>query len=166
MIAIAITVASLLTTQVSPIALRESTVGNTAVTAASEIPNSADHIATARRALTNAEFDVARREFVIAAALDRDDGKLPIDAVFGLANVLYLSSFSREAAIVLDKFATEAAAVGDYNTEARALMDAIWLNVDAGQRTQARNDGIRLRELLKGGVLSAETLRTVKARFR
>ncbi len=167
MLTVALTVASLLATQIAPVAASDSATRRpTAAVALADIPTAADHLDSARRALANGEFDVARREFVIAAALDRDDGKLPIEATFGLANVLYASSFNREAAIAMDRLATDASAVGDNNTEARALLDAIWLNVDAGQRNQARNDAMRLRDLIGDGKLSEATLKLVRARYR
>lgn len=166
MLTIALTVASLLTTQIAPVALADSVTRRPAAAATVDLPTAADHLDSARRALANGEFDVARREFVIAAALDRDEGKLPIDASFGLANVLYASSFNREAAITMDRLASEASAIGDYNTEARALLDAIWLNVDAGQRNQARNDALRLKDLIKEGKLSEATLKSVRERYR
>ena len=166
MLTVALTVASLLATQIAPVAITDSVARHPSAAVVADIPTAADHLDSARRALANGEFDVARREFVIAAALDRDDGKLPIEATFGLANVLYASAFNREAAIAMDRLATEALAVGDYNTEARALLDAIWLNVDAGQRNQARNDAMRLRDLIGDGKLSEATLKLVRARYR
>jgi hypothetical protein len=126
----------------------------------------ADHLQSARRALTLGDFDAARREFVIAAALDRDEGKLPVDATLGLVNVLYARSQIREAAAVMDRLATEASERGDADAEARALMDAIWLNIDAGQREQARIDGVRLQRLIKDKSLSTAMLKQVKERYR
>ncbi len=158
--------------QITPIALpdREVRVASSSsavrVSAPDDAVTAADHLQSARRALTQGDFDVARREFVIAAALDRDEGKLPVDATFGLVNVLYARSQIREAAAVMDRLATEASERGDADTEARALMDAIWLNIDAGQRVQARIDGVRLQQLMKDKSLSKETLKLVKERYR
>jgi len=166
MLTVALTVATLLAAQVAPTAVTDSVARRAAPAVVADIPSAADHLESARRALVKGEFDVARREFVIAAALDRDDGKLPIEAAFGLANVLYSSSFNREAAITMDRLADDALAVSDHNTEARALVDAIWLNMDAGQRNQARSDALRLSELIKEGKLSEYTLKMIRARYR
>ncbi|WP_309671338.1 hypothetical protein [Gemmatimonas sp.] len=125
---------------------------------------SPEHIARARLALANGEFDVARREFVTAAAIDRDEGKLPTEATFGLAHVLYAQSYNREAAMVLERLAADASTVGDVDTEAKALLDAMWLNVDAKQRLQARADASRLRVLLRDKRLSNETRKLVASR--
>jgi hypothetical protein len=128
------------------------------------VTDASAHLDSARRALAAGEFDVARRAFVIAAALERDAGRLPIEAAFGLAHVLYSQSYNREAAFTLDRLAQDAAKAGDAETEAKALMDATWLHVDAGQRASARACGERLRALLKEGRLSAETRKAVRAR--
>ncbi|WP_310569290.1 hypothetical protein [Gemmatimonas sp.] len=134
------------------------------VAVAEPIVTSPEHIARARLALANGEFDVARREFVTAAAIDRDEGKLPTEATFGLAHVLYAQSYNREAAMVLERLAADASTVGDVDTEAKALLDAMWLNVDAKQRLQARADASRLRVLLRDKRLSNETRKLVASR--
>ncbi|WP_373065030.1 hypothetical protein [Gemmatimonas sp.] len=123
-----------------------------------------EHIARARVALAKGEYDVARREFVTAAAIDRDEGKLATEASFGLAHVLYAQSYNREAATVLERLAAEASTAGDVDTEAKALLDAMWLNVDAKQRMQARADASRLRVLLKDKRLSNDTRKLVASR--
>jgi len=123
-----------------------------------------EHIARARAALANGAFDLARREFVIAAAIDRDEGKLASEATFGLVHVLYAQSYNREAAIVLERLAADASATGDVNTEAKALLDAIWLNLDAKQHMQARADGSRLLVLLKDKRLSNDMRKLIAKR--
>ncbi len=165
-------VALLSTAQVSPVALPDTTLRVAsasrviAPTVSPDVTTAADHIAAARQAQLVGDFDLARREFVIAAALDRDAGKLPVDATIGLANVLYARSFNREAAMALDRLAAEAAERGASDVEARALMDAIWLNIDAGNRAQARLDGLRLQELIKERALSSATMKLVNERYR
>ncbi|WP_411280396.1 hypothetical protein [Gemmatimonas sp.] len=128
------------------------------------IVSSPEHIARARLALANGEFDVARREFVTAAAIDRDEGKLATEASFGLAHVLYAQSYNREAATVMERLAADASTAGDVDTEAKALLDAMWLNVDAKQRLQARADASRLRVLLKDQRLSSEIRKLIASR--
>lgn len=125
-----------------------------------------EHMLKARKALEAGDFDLARREFVVAAALDRDAGRIPKDAVFGLAHSLYSLSYTREAAMVMNKLAEEASRAGDVDTEAMALADALWLNMEAGQRVQARADGSRLRHLLKTAKLSVATREYVSTRAR
>lgn len=138
----------------------------TVVTTATVAPlvTASDHLDSARRAFVTGAFDIARREFVIAAALERDAGRVPVEASFGLAHALYSMSYNREAAIVMGVLAKEAASVGDVETEAKALVDAMWLNLDCGQRAQARVDGQRLRALATHPSLSAATRKAVKQR--
>ncbi|MBY0488290.1 MAG: hypothetical protein K2R93_00500 [Gemmatimonadaceae bacterium] len=131
-----------------------------------EPTRSAEHIAKARRALVQGELQEARREYVIASALDRDEGKLPAEAAFGLAQVLFSQFDEKGAAKVLDQLADEASAKGDADTEARALTDAVWLNLNTHQTARARVDAERLRELLKGERLSTETRAYITARIR
>ncbi len=153
----------------APAQLRAVDVARPAAPIAATRQNASDdneHMFKARKALETGDFDLARREFVIAAALERDAGRLPKDAVFGLAHTLYSLSYTREAAMVMNKLAEEASEAGDTETEAMALADALWLNAEAGQRTQARADGSRLRYLLKTAQLSASTREYVRARAR
>ncbi len=175
MLAIAIAAASavvaLHTASIAPSLTRDITLTRIALHAAPTITPTddrsaaAEHLASAQRAVSVGAYDVARREFVMAAALDRDAGYLPLEASLGLARVLYSQSYGREAAQILDRLATEAAQKGDADVEARALVDAIWLNVDAGQRNQARSDALRLQMLLKDRQLSAATVKIVKERY-
>ncbi len=125
-----------------------------------------EHLGNARRAASLGEFDVARREYVIAAALDRDAGFLPTEATHGLVQVLYAQAYNREAAVLLGALATEAESKGAADVEARALIDAIWLNVDCGQRNLARAQARRLQSLLQDGRLSAETVALVRVRYK
>jgi hypothetical protein len=167
MLITALTVATMLSAvQVAPAINVDSVARPTSGIVADDRTTASDHIDAARRALKSGDFDGARREYVIAAALDRDDGKLPVDATFGLASVQFARNMSREAAATMDRLAADALAIGDYDTEARALVDAIWLNIDAGQRTQARTDGLRLQALLKERSLSPSVLKQVGERFR
>lgn len=121
-----------------------------------------EYLARARKAFDAGDLGVARREFVIAAALERDAGRLPVAASFGLSRVLFAQSNNKEAAQVLSELARDAAAKGDDNTEARALADAIWLNRESNQRADVRNEAARLLTLMRGTSLSAETRRLIR----
>ncbi len=66
----------------------------------------------------------------------------------------------------MNRLAVDASAIGDSDAEARALLDAIWLNIDAGQRPQARSHGIRLKALVKERALSSSVMKLVGERFR
>ncbi len=133
--------------------------------AAGYVLTARDHLDSARRALADGAWDIARREFVIAAALDRDAGRVPVDAAFGLAHCLYSQSYNREAALVMNKLADEAAQTGDVETEARALADAVWLNADSGQWGKARQDALRLRNISTDSRITPETRKLIKARI-
>lgn len=124
-----------------------------------------ERIDLAKRALEQGEFDMARRHFGEAIALDREAGLLPAEATFGLVHVLYAQSYNREAAFQLDRLATDAARMGNDNVEARALADAMWLKAEEGQLHQARADAYRLRALLKKGLLTEETKQFVLTRL-
>lgn len=125
-----------------------------------------EHLVRARQALDSGAYDIARREFVIAAALDRDAGLLPVDASFGLANVLFAQGYEREAALVLDQLADEALNRDEVDVAARALNDATWLHLQARRPAEARADGQRLASLLGDSRLSPAVRREVRARFR
>lgn len=123
------------------------------------------HLDSAKRAMSNGAFDIARREFAASAALTRQAGKLPLEAVLGLANALYAQSYDREAATTLEQLATEAALRGDSDAEAIALADAYWLNTNNGQRVNARKQRDRLRTLVKEVPLSSEAQRAIRSRI-
>lgn len=131
-----------------------------------EPARSAEHIAKARKALDKGELTEARREYVIATALDRDEGRLPIESSFGLAQLLFAQFDPVGAAKVLNDLADEAAQRNDVDTEARALTDAVWLNLNAKQHNRARRDAERLRDLLNDNRLSATTRSYVQSRVR
>lgn len=136
-----------------------------ALAAAPDIVTVKDHLDSARRALAVGAFDVARREYVIAVALDRDAGRVPTEAAIGLAHCLFSQTFNREAAMVLNQLAGDAAKAGDVESEARALADAVWLNTDSRQYRQAREDAIRLRVLSRDKRLTDGTRQLIKARI-
>jgi hypothetical protein len=124
-----------------------------------------DHLDSAQRAMAAGEFDLARREYSAAAALDRAAGKLPVMAMTGLANALYAQAYNREAAMTMERLANEARLRGDADAEAIALADAIWLNIDAGQQSTARLLSKRLKDLTRDNPLSADALKMLRARL-
>lgn len=145
-----------------PVTTRPSVVASTAkVTAARAEP---EHLARAKRAMLDGEFDLARREFLAAATLEREAGRIPVEAVTGLAHALYSQSYNVEAALEMERLAAEAAANGNANAEALALADAIWLHADAGKRLAARKHASRLKKLLKDSTITAETREFVRVR--
>lgn len=125
-----------------------------------------EHLLKARKAMTDGAFEMARREFIIAAALDRAEGKLPVDATFGLAHVLYGQGREADAARVLDELASEALTVNDMDCAALALQDALWLHLRAGRRTEAQNDGVKLGRVLDSDRLSPAVRKQVRLRVR
>lgn len=143
-----------------------STTARPEVTVVAEPARSFEHLTRARRALENGQLLEARREFVIASALDRDEGRVPVEAAFGLAQVMYSQFDEVGAARVLNALADDAATHGDLDTEARALTDAVWLNTNTKQMHRARMDAERLRVLLNNRALSPETRAYVAARVR
>jgi hypothetical protein len=124
-----------------------------------------DHLESARKALAVGAFDDARREFAAAVAVDREAGRLPVESSTGLAYTLFAQQYDREAAYVLTRLAQDAANAGNAEVEAKALIDVVWLNVQNGQRAEARANGLRLRELSAKGSLSAETRDAIKRRI-
>lgn len=125
-----------------------------------------EHLLKARRAMMDGALETARREFIIAAALDRADGKLPQDATLGLAHVLFGQNREADAARVLDELADEALKANQPDCAALALHDALWLHVRAGRRPQAMSDGLKLTQLLNSGRLSPDVRKQVQTRFR
>lgn len=130
-------------------------------------PMTADeHMTVARRAAANGAYDVARREYRIAAVLEREAGRLPTEATYGLVQVLYAQLATDDAVFELDQLALDAAKQADFETEARARADAIWLKADAGNVKAARKDGRRLNAITRSGALSADTQAYVAERVR
>lgn len=125
-----------------------------------------EHLLKARQAMLAGELDVARREFIIAAALDRDAGRIPMEATFGLARVLYGQNREGDAARLLDDLATEALRQGNIDCAALALNDALWLHLRADRRAESLADGLRLSEVLNDTRLSDTVRQEVRARFR
>lgn len=121
-----------------------------------------EYLARARKAFDAGDFGAARRDYVIAAALDRDEGRLPVLASFGLSRVLFAQFNSKEAAHVLWALARDANEKGDDNTEARALAEGIWLSRESNPRVDVRNEATRLMTLMRGNTLSAETRRVLR----
>lgn len=124
----------------------------------------AEHLARAKQAMLDGQFELARREFLAAATLEREAGRVPVEAVTGLAHALYSQAYNVEAALAMERLAAEAAANRDANAEAVALADAIWLHADAGQRLAARKQASRLKKLMKDSTITAETREFVRIR--
>jgi hypothetical protein len=141
---------------------RTPTVASTATVTAARAD--AEHLARAKRAMLDGQFELARREFLAAATLERESGRVPVEAVTGLAHALYSQSYNVEAALEMERLAAEAAANGNANAEAMALADAIWLNADAGQRLAARKQASRLKKLMRDSAITAETREFVRVR--
>lgn len=125
-----------------------------------------EHLLKARKAMMEGALEMARREFIIAAALDRAEGKIPLDATLGLAHVLFGQNRELEAARVLDEMADEALKANNADYAALALQDALWLHARAGRRPQAMSDGLKLTQLLNSTKLSPEVRKQVRTRFR
>ena len=76
-------------------------------------PAADDHLVNARRAMTDGQFDIARREFSAALSEERSAGKLPVESSVGLADALYAQAYNREAAFTMEQLAKDAALAGD-----------------------------------------------------
>lgn len=125
-----------------------------------------EHMTVARRAAANGAYDIARREYRIAAVLEREAGRLATEATYGLVQVLFAQAATDEAVFELDHLAIDAAKQADFETEARVRADAIWLKADAGDMKAARKDARRLNAITRTGALSAETQAYVTQRVR
>jgi Tfp pilus assembly protein PilF len=113
-----------------------------------------DYLARAMAAQAAGDLETARREYVVAVALERDSGRLPTQAAYGLALVLNEQGKYREGAAVLEALASDASAKHDDEIEARALLDALYLNSRAHRNWQARDNMERLMVLVKSPALS------------
>jgi hypothetical protein len=120
-----------------------------------------DALARAIAAQAAGDFITARREYVIAAAIDRDAGTLPTQASYGLALILSEQGKYRPAAQVMEHLAADAATLQDDETEARALIDALYLNSRAHFVAQARDNAERLRVLAKSAKVSPSTRKMI-----
>lgn len=125
-----------------------------------------EHLALARKAQDAGDYATARRAYKVAALLDREDGRVPATAVFGLVSVLNVQGALTEAVDELERLAGDAARASNDEVEARALADAIWIKMETGGRMSARNNAVRLRTLLQGKTLSPETRQYVTQRVQ
>lgn len=131
---------------------------------------SADDSATtvlerARSAEAAGDLDTALREYRCAMRLQRTDGVLPVAASYGAAHVLSRQAKLRDAATVLEELAADANLLGDANTEAQVLLDVVSLKVTDHRRAAARNDALRLKELVTDVRVTSDTRRQIKARL-
>jgi DNA-binding phage protein len=80
-----------------------------------------------------------------------------------LALVLSEQGKYQAAARVMEQLAADAATLRDDDVEARALVDALFLNGRAHLVAQARDNADRLRELSKSPKLSTDTRKRIAA---
>ncbi len=120
------------------------------------------HLDNARTAIAKGDLLTARREYRFAAVIDRDEGRLPVEASHGLAELLFAQSMRREAADVMQQLADEAARVRNVDIEARALISAAWLRLEAGEHTLAKQNVRRLREIARDAGLAPDTRALLK----
>lgn len=147
----------------TPLAPATATVPVCAPAASASVAN--PHLLNARAAIAKGDITTARREFRFATIVDRDEGCLPVESSNGLASLLFAQSQKSEAAEVMQELAEEAAKSGDINVEARALVSATWLRIEAGDRLAAKAGVRRLREIAKDSGLTSETRALLKERL-
>lgn len=159
--------ASTLSAQAFTEAKRDETRDAASAVVTTAIPlTSSEHMALARRALDAGDYTTARRAYKIAALLERDAGRAPVAAVYGLISVLNAQGLLSEAVEELDHLVIDAVRAADHEVEARALADVIWIKMETRGRMAARSDAVRLKELLKGTTLSQETRQYVTQRVQ
>ncbi|WP_043579468.1 hypothetical protein [Gemmatimonas phototrophica] len=124
-----------------------------------------EHIEKGRTALVAGDLAVAEREFAKAIRMQRTDGVLSVDASYGAAQVFTLQKRFRDAADVLDQLAADANLLGDAETEARVLLDAVSLKIRGHRRAAARLDADRLKQLVTDVRVSDATRRLIKVRL-
>lgn len=127
--------------------------------------SSAEHVERGRRAQAAGDLELAHMEFARAVRIDRTNGVLSVDATYGAAQVLTMMSRHRDAAVVLDQLAADANLLGDAETEARVLLDAVAVKVKGRQSATARADVKRLLQLVEDERLSADTRRLIRVRL-
>ncbi len=134
-----------------------------AIKAAASLTVEPDYLARALAAQAAGDLETARREYVVAVALDRDAGRVPAEAAYGLALVLNEQGKYRQGAQVLESLANDASAKHDDETEARALLDALYLNSRAHRPLQARDNYERLTVLAKSPAVSPALRKRINA---
>ncbi len=124
------------------------------------------HMNNAKAAMVSGDLNTARQQFRIAEVLGRDSGCLPVDAAQGLAQLLFSQQQASEAAEVLQQLANDAAQAGDFDLEARTLVNVAWLQIESGERAQAKASVRRLYELANDTRLSPKTRSYLKQTLR
>lgn len=120
------------------------------------------HLKNARSALEKGDVAEARREYQFAQVVDRDAGVIPVEASNGLAALLFAQSKPREAAVIMQQLAEEAARAGKIDLEASALVSATWLQLECGDRLAAKQGVRRLHEIARDKRISSETRTLLK----
>ncbi len=123
---------------------------------AARLADEPDYLARAIAAQAAGDLEGARREYIVATALDRDAGRMPTQATYGLALILSEQGKYRDAAAALEALADDAAIQKDDEIEARALLDALYLNSRAHRAPQARDNAERLSLLKRSMKLSPD----------
>lgn len=129
--------------------------------AAAALSREPDAIARALAAQAMGDYDAARREYIVAIALDRDAGRLPTQASYGLALILNEQGQHAKAAKVMEQLAADAAHRQEDEIEARALIDARFLNGRARRVAEVRDNSLRLAELARSRKVSTATRRQI-----
>jgi hypothetical protein len=124
------------------------------------------YIESARQFATTGAIEDARREYRIATMLGFDGGCLPEATAKEYATLLLSDAREREASAVMRELATAAAQRGEHDVEARALVASAWLLMQAGDRTEAKQDVRRLHVIAKEGRVSADTRALLRKALR
>lgn len=120
------------------------------------------HLQNARSAMEKGDLSLARREYQFAQIVDREAGRIPVDASKGLAALLFTQSQPRAAAEIMQQLADEAALAGQIDLEASALVSATWLRLECGDRFAVKEGVRRLHQISRDRSISSETRAMLK----
>lgn len=99
--------------------------------------------------IVDGKFGPARQAYEKAAALVRESGELPTEAVRRIANSFYFEGRLQSAARVLDELSEESALYGDLKAQAWALADAAWAYGKLGSGLEVTRRVEQLERLLR-----------------
>jgi len=102
-------------------------------------------------------FDGAAQEYRRAADVARREGHLPSLTSWKVATAYYYADNLIGSAAALDQLTSEAAMVGDLQTEALAIYYAAWSNGKLGRKTEATARIARLGGLLRSRFMPVAT---------
>jgi hypothetical protein len=111
------------------------------------------------------QYAQARREYRAAADMQLRNGELPESALWQVATMHYADRDLKGTAAALDELATKAAAHGQPDVQAKAMLESAFLHSRVGNTARAHEIARDLRVLIKSPYVSDELRTSIDKRL-